>query len=111
MGDHYMAIHGLLLHYFYTMLCASAAVLASVLPSAGSVRLQAIMSMPGVNGTASITVPLNTPPSCPDPPCFSTDTNSTVFPDYTFLGTASGWQDADGDVLMYEFGQVTRAPH
>eukprot|EP00878_Enallax_costatus_P043455 GHUV01051443.1.p2 GENE.GHUV01051443.1~~GHUV01051443.1.p2 ORF type:complete len:111 (-),score=32.06 GHUV01051443.1:39-371(-) len=65
------------------------------------------MRMPGVNGTASINVPLNNPPNCPQAPCFFTDINSTVFPAYTFVGAASGWSDADGDVLTYEFGQVS----
>lgn len=72
----------------------------------GSFRLLATMSMPGVSGAASITIPLNTPPSCPKPPCFFTDVNATVFPAFTFVGTVNGWLDTDGDTLAYEFGQV-----
>eukprot|EP00878_Enallax_costatus_P020011 GHUV01021138.1.p1 GENE.GHUV01021138.1~~GHUV01021138.1.p1 ORF type:complete len:881 (+),score=267.61 GHUV01021138.1:104-2644(+) len=80
-------------------------------PTAGAVILQAVMRMPGVNGTASINVPLNNPPNCPQAPCFFTDINSTVFPAYTFVGAASGWSDADGDVLTYEFGQMSNGDY
>lgn len=72
----------------------------------GSIKLLAGMAMPGVTGTAAITVPLNNPPSCPQKPCFFTDVNSTVLPAYTFVGSVSSWQDADGDMLAYEFGEV-----
>jgi hypothetical protein len=49
----------------------------------GSLKLTATMTMPGINGSASTLVSLNSAPACPKLPCFVTDVNSTVFPAYT----------------------------
>eukprot|EP00775_Hariotina_reticulata_P013266 gene13266-13396_t len=73
----------------------------------GSLKLTATLNMPGIKGSASTIIMLNSAPACPKLPCFATDVNSTVFPAYTFVGSVNGWMDPDGDSMLYEFGEVT----
>jgi hypothetical protein len=61
----------------------------------------------GAPGRATITLLVNTPPFCPGTSCFSLDSTTSTFPAFTFTGSVSGWADAEGDDLSYEYGVVS----
>jgi hypothetical protein len=83
------------------------AVSASALP-AGKVVFAAVMTAAdGAQGRATITLLVNTPPFCPGSSCFAVDPATSTFPAFTFTGSVSGWADAEGDDLSYEYGVVS----
>ncbi|KAF8072463.1 olpB [Scenedesmus sp. PABB004] len=88
------------------------------LPAAGSVTIVAALSLNGMAGSTSITVPLNQPPACgkaapappggggpaPPPRCLELSATNGTFGSATFTASAGAFQD-EGP-LSFDFGLV-----
>lgn len=83
-------------------------ILASALPAAGSITVTATLTMGGVQGLATLRVPLNAAPACQLSSCVAVETLDATFANHKFRVTARGFWDADGEdsKLTYEFGEV-----
>jgi hypothetical protein len=79
---------------------------AAALPAGKVVFVADMTAADGAQGRATITLLVNTPPFCPGTSCFALDSTTSTFPAFTFTGSVSGWADAEGDDLSYEYGVV-----
>ncbi len=78
---------------------------AALRSAGGRLTISVDMSKDNAVGTASMTVAINSPPTCAGT-CFSLDRTTAIFPASAFLASAAGWSDPDGDALTYEYGTL-----